>query len=201
LEEKDFESPEFRRFLDMCVDCKACSLECPSGVDVSKLVAAARAEYVKRRGLRFTERLLAYNRYLSMVSSLTSAVSNFVMRLTASKWALEKAVGLDRRRSLPSFGRGSFLKRGRKLLASCPRIEEPVDKVAYFVDTYVNYNDHELGFAVLKVLRHNGIDVILPRQRPAPLPAICYGAVKRARRDLEYNVKHLAKAVREGYKM
>ncbi|MHC4706120.1 MAG: anaerobic glycerol-3-phosphate dehydrogenase subunit C [Planctomycetota bacterium] len=197
LEEKDFESPEFRRFLDMCVDCKACSLECPSGVDVSKLVATARAEYVKRRGLRFTERLLACNRYLSMVSSLTSAVSNFVMRLTALKWALEKAVGLDRRRSLPSFERGSFLKRGRKFLASCPRIEGPADKVAYFVDTYVNYNDHELGFAVLKVLRHNGIDVVLPKQRPAPLPAICYGAVKRARRDLEYNVRYLAKAVRE----
>jgi Fe-S oxidoreductase len=69
------------------------------------------------------------------------------------------------------------------------------------VDTYANYNDHELGFAVLEVLRHNDIDVILPKQRPAPLPAIVYGNVKRARRDLSYSVKHLAKAVRDGYKI
>jgi Fe-S oxidoreductase len=34
-----------------------------------------------------------------------------------------------------------------------------------------------------------------------PLPAIVYGNVKRARRDLEYSVKHLAEAVRDGYKI
>jgi len=58
-----------------------------------------------------------------------------------------------------------------------------------------------LGFAVLDVLRLNNIEVILPKQRPAPLPAICYGDVRRARRDLSYNAKHLAKTAREGYKI
>jgi len=58
-----------------------------------------------------------------------------------------------------------------------------------------------LGFAVLDVLRANDIDVILPEQRPAPLPAIVYGDVKRAKKDLAYSVKHLAVAVRNGYKI
>jgi len=89
----------------------------------------------------------------------------------------------------------------RKYLAACKPIEKPIDKVAYFVDTYAIYNDHELGFAVLDVLRANDIEIILPKQLPAPLPAIVYGNVKRARKDLAYNVKHLAKAVREGYKI
>jgi len=78
---------------------------------------------------------------------------------------------------------------------SCKAIEKPVDKVAYFVDTYANYNDHELGFAVLDFLRANSVEVILPKQLPAPLPAIVYGDLRRARRDLSYSVKHLAKAV------
>ncbi len=69
------------------------------------------------------------------------------------------------------------------------------------MDTYANYNDHELGYAVLDVLRANGIEVILPKQRPAPLPAIVYGDVKRARKDLAFNVKHLANAVRDGFKI
>jgi Fe-S oxidoreductase len=86
-------------------------------------------------------------------------------------------------------------------LEACEAIESPVEKIAYFVDTYANYNDHELGFAVLEVLRHNDIDVILPKQRPAPLPAIVYGNVKRARKDLAYSVKYLAEAVRDGYKI
>jgi len=76
-----------------------------------------------------------------------------------------------------------------------------VDRVCYFVDTYANSNDHDLGFAVLKVLRANDIDVVLPKQRPAPLPAICYGDTQRARKDLEFNVQHLAPWVSKGYKV
>jgi FAD/FMN-containing dehydrogenase/Fe-S oxidoreductase len=201
LTEEDFQSPEFRKFLDLCVNCKACLLECPSGVDVSKLMSTARAQYVRRRGLRRAELLLARNRYLSIVGSVFSPVSNFVMRLRVFKWLLEKFTGLSRERTMPSFKRGSFLRAGRKYLAACGPIQKPIDKVAYFVDTYANYNDHELGFACLDVLRHNGIEVIFPKQRPAPLPAIVYGDVKRARKDLSYSVKHLAKEVRDGYKI
>jgi Fe-S oxidoreductase len=124
-----------------------------------------------------------------------------VLRRPAGKWLLEKAAGLDQRRPLPRLARGSFLSAGRKYLAACAPIATPTDKVAYFVDTYANYNDHELGFAVVNVLRHNGVDVIIPPQRPAPLPAMVYGNVRVARRDLSYNVRHLAEVVRQGYKI
>ncbi|MHC4624225.1 MAG: FAD-binding and (Fe-S)-binding domain-containing protein, partial [Planctomycetota bacterium] len=201
LEDEAIESPEFRKFLDLCVNCKACSVECPSGVDVSKLMAAARAAYVRRRRLRRAEFVLSHNRYLSMLGSVFRPVSNFVMRLAVAKWFLEKAAGLDKQRDMPEFAGGSFLKAGRKYLASCEPIAEPIDKVAYFVDTYADYNDHELGFAVLEVLRQNDIEVILPKQRATPLPAIVYGDVKTARRDLAYSVRHLARVVREGYKI
>jgi Fe-S oxidoreductase len=201
LDEKDFESPEFRKFLDLCVNCKACLMQCPSGVDVSELMTAVRAQYVKRRSLRRTELVLSHNRYLSISGSIFSPVSNFVMRLPVFKLLLEKFTGIDKRRSMPKFRHSSFLKAGRKYLAAREPTEKPIDKVAYFVDTYANYNDHELGFAVLDVLRANEIEVILPKQLPAPLPAIVYGDVKTARKDLAYSVKHLAKAVRDGYKI
>ncbi|MCJ7729869.1 MAG: anaerobic glycerol-3-phosphate dehydrogenase subunit C [Sedimentisphaerales bacterium] len=214
LEDADFDSPEFRKFLDLCINCKACLLECPSGVDVSKIMTMARAEYVRRKGLRFTERVLGHNRYFSMLGSVFAPVSNFVMRLGITRWLLEKTMGLDRRRGMPRFTFGSFLTAGRAYLETCKpsempaastRVERrrggPIDKVAYFVDTYANFNDHELGFAVVDVLRHNDIEVILPKQRPAPLPAIVYGDVKTATQDLSYSVKYLARAVREGYKI
>jgi Fe-S oxidoreductase len=201
LDEKDFESPEFRKFLDLCVNCKVCRQQCPSGVDVSGLMSVARAEYVRRKGLRRAERMLSSNRYMSMLGSIFWPVSNFAMRLPAFKWLLEKLAGIDKRRDVPAFRRRTFLKVGRKYLAKQWTIEKPIDKVAYFVDTYANYNDHTLGFAVIDVLRHNDIEVILPKQLPAPLPAIVYGDVKRARRDLAYSVRHLAKAVRSGYKI
>jgi len=201
LEEKDFESPQFRKFLDLCVNCKACMLQCPSGIDISKLMVTARAEYVKRKGVRRPERFLSHHRYMSMLGSVLSPVSNFAMRLPLFKWLLEKIAGIDRRRAMPMLERSSFLVAGRKYLASCEPIDDPIDEVAYFVDTYANYNDHELGFAVVDVLRHNKIEVILPRQLPVPLPAIVYGHIEQARGDLSYNVQHLAEAVRDGYKI
>jgi len=201
MDDRQFESAEFRKFLDLCVNCKACSVECPAGVDVSKLVSAARAEYVRRKGLRLSEVFLSRNRYLSMVGSMFGPISNIVAKTSLMKWLLEKAVGFDSRRDAITFAGGSFLRAGRKYLAASGAIKEPVDRVAYFVDTYANYNDHELGFAVVDVLRENNIEVILPKQRPSPLPAICYGDVRTARRELRYSVKHLAKAVGAGYKI
>jgi FAD/FMN-containing dehydrogenase/Fe-S oxidoreductase len=201
LEKKDFESPEFRKFLDLCVNCKACSRECPAGVDVSRLMATARAEYARRRGLRRAELALSHNRHLSMLGSIFSPIANFFMRLSIFKWFLERISGIDQRRSMPYFAGRSFLRAGRKYLEASGPIVSPIDRIVYFVDTYANYNDHELGFAVLEVLRHNDIEVILPKQRPVPLPAIVYGNTKRARRDLAYSAKHLAKAVRDGYKI
>ena len=201
LERKDFESQEFKKFLDLCINCKACLRECPSGVDISRIIVAARAEYVKRRGMAPTELLLTHNRYLGMLGSAFRPVSNFVTNRAVFKRLLERIAGLDQRRNIPGFECKSFLKVGRKFLASCEPIEKPIDRVAYFVDTYANYNDHELGFAALRILRHNNIEVILPKQLPAPLPAIMYGDVSCARRDLSYNVKHLAEVISAGFKI
>jgi FAD/FMN-containing dehydrogenase/Fe-S oxidoreductase len=201
LDEKSFESNEFRKFLDLCINCKACQQQCPSGVDISKLIAMARAQYAKRKGLRRPEQVLSHNRYLSILGSFFSPFSNLAMRMPSFKGLLERFFGIDRRRSMPRFKRRSFIKKGRKFLQRHGSIHHPLDTVAYFVDTYANYNDRELGFAVLDVLRYNDIEVILPYQLPAPLPAICYGDVKTARKDLSYIVKHLAVAVRNGNKI
>lgn len=201
MEDEDFESPQFRKFLDLCVNCKACSVECPSGVDVSKLIGAARSKYERKKGLRKAELILSNNRFLSMAGSTFAPISNFLLNLAITKWILEKAIGLDRNRSLPKFASKSFIKAGNRYLQSCEPVKDPIDKVAYFVDSYANYNDHELGFAVIDVLRANRIEVAVPKQRPAPLPAICYGDTKRATRDLAYSSKHLAECIRNGYKI
>jgi len=201
LRQEDFESAEFRKFLDLCINCKACTRQCPAGADIPGLVTVARAEYVRRKGLRRAERMLSGNRFLGALGSILGPPANFFMGLGVFKWMLDKFAGIDKRRRMPLFARGSFFKVGRRYLTACEPIAEPIDKVAYFVDTYANYNDHGLGFAVVDVLRANGIDVILPRQLPAPLPAITYGDVKRAKKDLAYSVKHLAKAIRDGYKV
>jgi Fe-S oxidoreductase len=127
--------------------------------------------------------------------------SNFFMGLGIFKWFLEKAAGFDSRRPMPAFIGGSFIGKGRKHLAALTPVSKPVDKVAYFVDTYAAYNDHELAFAVVDTLHYNEIEVIIPDQIPAPLPALVYGDIATTRKDLRFNIASLAAAVRNGYKI
>lgn len=201
LTDKDFESERFREILATCLNCKACLVDCPSGVDVSKMIIEARTKLAKRRGVSRAAKVLANNRYMSMLASAFAPISNYFMSLAPVKWAMQIVTGIDKRRSMPKFGFSSFIKKANKYLAAQPKVKNPVDKVAYFIDTYANYNDHELGFAAIKFLRANNIDVIVPQQRPAPLPAAVYGNIKTSRKDLQYNAKYLSQAVRDGYKI
>jgi len=192
LTEQDFESETFREILATCLNCRACEVDCPSGVNVSKMMMEVRARMPKSREAK----ILSSNRYMSIFASAFAPISNFFMSLAPARWAIQIATGIDKRRTMPKFGFSSFLRKANKYLAAQPQLENPIDKVAYFTDTFANYNDHELGFAVIKFLRHNNIDVIVPKQRPAPLPAVVYGDIKTSRKDLQYNVEHLSEAVK-----
>jgi FAD/FMN-containing dehydrogenase/Fe-S oxidoreductase len=199
LDDAQFESPEFRAFLDLCVHCRMCDRECPSGTRIATLVAAARAEVVRRKGLRRAEYVLSRSRFPTALASRFAPLANRVLDLHLSRQLLERVAGLDASRRPPPFAAGSFLPAGRRYLARCGPVDDPVARVAYFADTFVTFHDHALGFAVLDVLRYNGVEVVIPPQRPAPLPAIVYGDFPHARRDLAYNVRHLARAARDGY--
>jgi Fe-S oxidoreductase len=176
-------------------------VDCPSGVDVSKMIMEVGAQLAKNRGLSRPAKVLASNRYMSILASAFAPISNIFMGLAPARWIMQKLTGIDSRRAMPKFSFSTFLGKADKYLARQPKLEHPIDKVAYFADTFVNYNDQSIGFAVIKFLRLNNIEVIVPRQRPAPLPAVVYGDVKTSKRDLEYNVKHLSKAVKDGYKI
>jgi len=192
---------QLKGILGLCVNCKMCSIECPAGVDVSKLIVEARTQLARQTGFTTAELALSHNRWMSVLASSFAPLSNWVMALAITRWALEKTIGLDRTRRFPHFDHGSFIRKAKQQLKKSPSPDIPIDRVVYFVDSYANWNDHELGFAVLSVLQKLGIEVQICPQRPVPLPAFVYGNLKTARRDIEYNLKHLTPYVQQGYKI
>ncbi len=170
-----FDPKELKQVLSLCVNCKMCSIECPAGVDVSKLVIEARTKLARYSGFTAAEFALTYNRWLSFFGSAFAPLSNWVLSLGITRWCLQKLLGLDRHRHFPKFDRGSFIRKANRYINMRSPVRKPIDKVVYFVDSFANFNDHELGFAVLKVLRKLNIEVIVPKQRPVPLPAFVYG--------------------------
>ena len=195
------DAKQLKDILGLCVNCKMCSIECPAGVDVSKLIIEARTQLARQTGFTATELALSHNRWMSVLASTFSPLSNWVMALAITRWVLEKTLGFDRTRRFPHFDRGSFIRKAQRQLRNRPSPVAPIDKVVYFVDSYANWNDHKLGYAALAVLEKLNIEVVIPKQRPVPLPAFVYGNLKTARRDIEYNLKQLIPYVRQGYKI
>lgn len=196
-----FDPAELKNKLGLCINCKMCSIECPAGVDISKLVIEARVKLAQQSGFTAAELALSYNRWLSIMGSLFAPMSNWVLSLGITRWCLQKLIGMDCHRRFPKFQRGSFVRKGQKYLAQQGPLAEPVDRVAYFVDSYANWNDHDLGFAVVNVLRKLGVEVVVPKQRPIPFPAFVYGNIEAARRDLLYNLQQIVPFVKQGYKV
>lgn len=72
-------------------------------------------------------------------------------------------------------------------------------KVAYYTGCFANYYYPEVGQAMVKVLRKNEIEVIVPDQVCCGLPMIAKGNIKGAYKNMEYNVKIFSKSVADGY--
>ncbi len=201
LPETIMQTAEFKQIADLCINCKMCASECPSLVNIPKLMMEARAEYVKHHGLTRAQWLLTRSELLSMAGSLLGPVSNAVLRMPVVKQVMAMAFGLDRRRDLPPFDWGWNLGKLRRYLKQSGQPKQPLARVVYFVDLFANYNDHALGRATVDVLRHHDIEVVIPAQMGCAVPAVSYGDLGFARMAIEHNVRSLVEWAKRGYQI
>jgi FAD/FMN-containing dehydrogenase/Fe-S oxidoreductase len=153
--------------LDLCVSCKGCRRECPTGVDMAKLKIEALAAWRAQHGLSLRERLVAYlPRYAPFVSRVPW-LANLRDRIpglaTLSQWTL----GFSARRSLPRW-QSAFLARPDSDHGTAGPVGAPKE-VLLFVDTFSNYFAGENALAAKRVLEAAGYFVQLntvPDERP-----------------------------------
>lgn len=72
-------------------------------------------------------------------------------------------------------------------------------KVAFYIGCFANYYYPEVGKATVKVLRKNGIEIVVPDQVCCGLPMIAKGNTKGAYKNMEHNTKMLSRLVSDGY--
>jgi len=199
LEMTSLARDEFKAIADLCIHCHMCRLECPSAVDIPRLMVEGKAAYVATNGLRPTDWLMTRIDRLSALGCRFHAIANWAIGNRQARWLIEKVFGIAQGRKLPRFARHPFLQQAaRRRLTHATRHRGP--KILYFVDTYANYHDSQLAEAVVAVMEHNGIAVFVePRQLHSAMPMIANGAVDQARHVARQNVNLLADAVRQGY--
>ncbi|MEX0641596.1 MAG: anaerobic glycerol-3-phosphate dehydrogenase subunit C, partial [Pirellulales bacterium] len=184
---------------DLCVHCHMCRLECPANVDIPKLMLEAKAAYVNTNGLKLHAWLLARVDMLAALAGRLPGVANWALANPQARWLLEKVTGIAQARKLPRLARRSFLQQSAlRRLNHPPRTSG--EKILYFVDTYANHFDTQLGEALVAVMRHNGVAVFVRNdQLQAGMPMIACGVLEPARAVAAENVAMLAESVRQGY--
>ncbi|HJM74522.1 MAG TPA: FAD-linked oxidase C-terminal domain-containing protein [Dehalococcoidia bacterium] len=176
--------------LDLCVECKACKSECPSGVDMAKLKYEVLAQRNDEHGLPLRSRLFGSIATLSRIASATAPVSNALARLWPVRWALHRVVGIHSQRPLPAFERETF--RSWFSRRAVPTSQAPRGEVVLFDDTFTRYNHPQVGHAATRVLEALGYHVVLvDRQACCGRPAISKGMLGTAREWAAQNIEAL----------
>ncbi|HZZ72955.1 MAG TPA: anaerobic glycerol-3-phosphate dehydrogenase subunit C [Pirellulales bacterium] len=190
---------DFKQIADLCVNCHMCRQECPSNVDVPKLMMEAKGQYVSNNGLRPSDWMLSRLDWYATIGSLFGPIANWALSNRPARWMLEKLMGIAQGRKLPRFAKRHFMRRAAKMRLTRPT-RRTGNKVAYFVDTYATYHDPLLAEALVAVLEHNGVAVYVPPgQWTSGMALISAGALDAARRIAKHNVELLAEAIRQGY--
>jgi FAD/FMN-containing dehydrogenase/Fe-S oxidoreductase len=167
----------------LCVSCKACRRECPTGVDMAKMkieVTAARAE---RHGLRWRDTLIAeLPRYGPLLSRIPS-LANMRNHLPPVRWLTERSLGFSAARRLPTWSSDRFLD--REPAAAAPA--SPRGEVYLLADTFNRYFEPENLRSALKVLAAAGYRAVVPSPDRRPLCCgrtwLSSGMVDKAREE------------------
>ena len=119
---KAIDSPEVLEALDLCLACKACSADCPAGVDMARYRSEALFRTYRGRMRPLSHYTLGWLPRLTRVTARVpglATVANAVMSVSPLRSLAFRIIGLDPRRGMPALQSGTFTTwaRRRSLLA------------------------------------------------------------------------------------
>lgn len=149
-----------RDALDLCVGCKGCRRDCPTGVDMAKMKLEVLAQRRRVHGGSLAETLIARLPDYARAASAMPWLMNLRDRVPGLASLSEKLLGLSAKRSLPRWRRDTFARLAPRLgLASRDEALNAAKGVVLFVDTFNGTFESENAVAALRVLQAAGYTV------------------------------------------
>jgi Fe-S oxidoreductase len=185
----DWRSPEVHEALDLCLSCKGCSRDCPTGIDMATYKAEVLHQSYRRR-LRprphYTlGQLPRWADLAARMPRLANAVMGSKLGGAVAKWT----AGMDQRRELPPFADRTF----RASWAARPSSAADGPRVALWVDSFTDHFAPSVAWAAVSVLEDAGYRVEVPGDDTCcGLTWITTGQLDAARRILGATVRALA---------
>ena len=170
--------------MTLCVSCKACKRECPTGVDMARMKVEVLHARANRHGVSRRDRLIANLPRIAPYLSWFPPLGNARDRVPGLARVSEMLFGLSAKRRLPRWASSAF-DPGFKMER---RGKEP--EVLLWVDTFSRYFDSDVAWSAFNLLMQGGYHVHLPKPSDHRRPLCCgrtylaAGLVEEARAEL-----------------
>jgi Fe-S oxidoreductase len=183
-------SAEVQEAMSLCVSCKGCKRECPTGVDMARMKIEVLAARNAAEGVPLKDRLVAtLPRWAPWAASLP-AIANLRNRVPLLARAMQALTGIAATRQLPEFVAPPFLDRD-----GC-RADGAVSEVLLFADTFNRYFEPGNLHAAVRVLNAAGYSVQVASAGGRPLCCgrtyLAAGMVEEARAEARRTLAALA---------
>ena len=170
-------SDAVKEVMELCVSCKACRRECPTGVDMAKMKIEFLAAYKKRVGHSLRDLAVAYlPQYASIISNTPglAALLNLRNHIAPIAKLQEWLMGISAQRSLPTWRSRTFWSNKKQVAAhhfTPDQLNTPNQQgnkgVVLLADTFNAYFENENLQAALKILKEAGYRVHIPQKNNA----------------------------------
>ena len=196
--------------MDLCVSCKGCKRECPTGVDMAKMKIEYLAQYKERFGYTLRDRLVAHlPHYAPIVARIPGlpALMNLRNHIPFLAKIQEWFTRISAQRSLPVWKSKHFWNQALLPFASPEELAKHDKRVVLFADTFNAYFENENLQAALTLLQKSGyaIHVAQPNNDQGQQKPFCCGRtylaagmVGEAKTRLSKLIEHLAPYAQAG---
>ena len=190
-------SDEMMETLELCVSCKGCRRECPTGVDMARMKIEVLAARAAKHGYSLRDRLVGWLPRYAPLAAKIGWLLNLRDIVTGAAKLSEWLTGFSARRELPKWRRDVFRER--------ESIAAQVGEVVLFADTFNRYFERENLDAAVEVLESAGYRVHFAGAGKRPLCCgrtfLSVGAVEQAKEEAARTIAALKPFVDRGMKV
>lgn len=167
-------SDAVRDALDLCVSCKGCKRDCPTGVDMARMKIEFLHADRKKNGWSLKDRLVAKLPDYAPLASRFAGLLNLRNRSGALAALGEKVLGFAAQRSLPEWQSSHFFNSG-VTGATRDQVLAADKPVVLFVDTFNGYFESANAHAAFRVLEAAGYTVHVAAKQSSDGKHLCCG--------------------------